>query len=194
MSDACAAFEQRPKRVVGSAIPEHIFFYQMANSLCLSDFEYDTNICSTYSTILEAAIDKVAAEPGAVDVVRICKLAERLEFQRLRAVGEFDRSCAWAPEFVSPASALRHKTRCSHGHAMRSVRLARKLEALPEVAAAYGAGEITGEHVAEITGPYTPTPGADDRGDRVGAGRRGAGGDAVGVAGDRAGDGRRVRR
>jgi hypothetical protein len=106
---------------------------------------------------LEAAIDKLAADEGSVDVVRLCELAERLEAQRLRAVAAFDRSCSWAAEgFVSPASALRAKTRCSHGHAMRSVRLARKLDALPEVATAFGAGEISSEHVVEITGPYTP--------------------------------------
>jgi hypothetical protein len=106
---------------------------------------------------LEAAIDKVAADEGSVDVVRIWKLTERLDAQRLRAVGGFDRSGVWAAErFLSPAAAIRHKTRCSHGKAMRSVRLARKLELLSLVAGAFQAGEITREHVVEITGPYTP--------------------------------------
>jgi 5-methylcytosine-specific restriction endonuclease McrA len=106
---------------------------------------------------LEAVIDKLASDEGSVDVVRICKLTERLEAQRLRAVVGFDRSGVWAAErFLSPAAAIRHKTRCSHGKAMLSVRLARKLESLSLVAGAFEAGEITGEHVAEITGPYTP--------------------------------------
>jgi hypothetical protein len=75
---------------------------------------------------------------------------------RLRAVGAFDRSCAWAAEgFLSSASALRSKLRCSHGHAFRSVRLARKLESLGEVASAFSAGEITAEHVAEIGHGHT---------------------------------------
>jgi Domain of unknown function (DUF222)/HNH endonuclease len=75
----------------------------------------------------------------------------------VRAIGEFDRSGSWAAEnFVSTASAVRAKLRCSHGHAHRLVRLARKLERLPETSAAFGAGEITGEHVDEITRPYTP--------------------------------------
>src|SRR5450631_3662768 len=99
-------------------------------------------------TDLETAIDKLAADEGVVDVERLSVLAERLEFQRLRAVGGYDRSCAWAAEgFVSTSSALRAKLRCSHSHAFRSVRLARKLESLGEVAAAFGAGEITVEPV-----------------------------------------------
>src|SRR4051812_4570825 len=107
---------------------------------------------------LEDAVAKLlASEPSGDDVERVTVLAERMEFARLRAVGAFDRSCAWASEnFLNAGLALSSKTRCSRGHAMRSVRLARKLEALPEVAAAYGAGEITGEHVEEITHPYTP--------------------------------------
>ena len=75
----------------------------------------------------------------------------------MRAVGAYDRSGAWAAEnFVSTASAVRAKLRCSYGQSHRLVRLARNLEHLPETAAAFGAGEITGEHVAEITRPYTP--------------------------------------
>ena len=106
---------------------------------------------------LEDAIEKIAACEGFVDVARISKLAERLEFQRVRAVGEFDRSCSWAAEgYVSPASALRAKTRCSHGQAFRSVRLARKLEQLPETAAAFASGAISREHVHVITRQCTP--------------------------------------
>src|SRR5476649_1846750 len=93
-------------------------------------------------TPLEEAIDKLAADEGCVDVARISNLVERLEFQRVRAIGEYDRSGAWAADnFVSTASALRAKLRCSPGKAHRLVRLARNLEHLPETAAAFGAGE-----------------------------------------------------
>src|SRR5512140_641416 len=93
---------------------------------------------------LEAAVDKLAAEDGFVDVVRLSRLAERIEFQRLRAVAAFDRSGSWAAEeFPSSASALRAKTRCSNGQAFHSVVLSRKLEDLPETAAAFAAGEIS---------------------------------------------------
>lgn len=108
-------------------------------------------------TDVEEAVDKLATAEGFVDVVRISELVERLEFQRLRAIGEFDRLGEWAAEgFVSTASALRAKLRCSPGHAMRSVRLARKLEHLAETAAAFGSGAITHEHVVEIANPCTP--------------------------------------
>jgi hypothetical protein len=106
---------------------------------------------------LEAAIDKVAASELSVDVERMCRLAERVEFLRLRAVREFDRSCEWqADGHVSAAAALRAKCRMSYGQARRSIDLARKLEHLPETAAAFGAGEISREHAAAIASAYTP--------------------------------------
>src|SRR3954447_2354131 len=101
---------------------------------------------------LEDAIGKIRAEAGNVDVARISKLAEQLDCERLRAVGVFDRSGAWAAEnYRTAASALRDKTRCSDGRSYRAVRLARRLENLAETAAAYAAGEITREHVEIIT-------------------------------------------
>ena len=106
---------------------------------------------------LETAVEKIAADEGFVDVERICRLSEQLEFQRLRAVGEYDNSCEWAAEgFVSTASALRAKLRCTPGHASRSVDLARKLACLPEAAAAFAAGDISREHAEVIARPYTP--------------------------------------
>src|ERR1700685_2811594 len=108
---------------------------------------------------LEAVLDKLATDETGLDVERISRLVERLECQRLRprAIGAYDRSCDWAAAgYVSTASALRAKTRCSHGHAHRSVTLARKLEHLPDTAAALGTGAITREHATLIAGPYTP--------------------------------------
>lgn len=107
---------------------------------------------------LEDAVGKLlASEPNGDDLERVSNLVERMECARLRVVGAFDRSGVWAADsFVSTASAMRSKLRCSHGYALRSVRLARKLEQLSETAAAFSTGEITGEHVAEIARPYTP--------------------------------------
>ena len=65
-------------------------------------------------TDLEAAIDKVAAGEGVVDVERISVLAARLEFQRLRAVGTFDRSCAW--EHGGPTNLGNLKLLCWYHH------------------------------------------------------------------------------
>jgi hypothetical protein len=105
---------------------------------------------------LEDVIGKIRAEGGNVDVGRIWKLAEQLDCERLRAVGVFDRSGAWVGEHRSAASALRAKTRCSHGASYRSVRVARLLEQLPLIADAFAAGEITREHVDVLTGKCTP--------------------------------------
>jgi Domain of unknown function (DUF222)/HNH endonuclease len=107
---------------------------------------------------LEDAVGKLlASEPNGDDLERVSNLVERMECARLRTVGAFDRSGVWAAErFVSTASAMRSKLRCSQGYALRSIRLARKLENLTETAAAFSTGEITAEHVVEIARPYTP--------------------------------------
>ena len=57
---------------------------------------------------------------------------------------------------MSTASALRATCRSTHAHAQRSVSLARKLERLPETAAAFAAGDVTREHANVIAGRYTP--------------------------------------
>jgi hypothetical protein len=107
--------------------------------------------------VLEMAIDKVAASEQTVDVERMCQLAERVEYQRLRAVHDYERSGDWAAEgFVSTASALRSKCRMGHGTAQGSVVLARKLAVLPEIAAAFGAGEISRQHAETIAHAHTP--------------------------------------
>ena len=107
---------------------------------------------------LEVAVEKLlASEPAADDLERISNLTERIEFARLRVVGAFDRSGIWAWDgFVSTASAMRSKLRCSQGYAVRSIRVARTLESLASTAAAFSTGAITAEHVVQITGPYTP--------------------------------------
>ena len=96
---------------------------------------------------LEEAIDKLGASEAPVDVLRLTKLSERLEYQRLRAVAAFDRSGAWLDVgCLSAASYLRHRGRMTHGNAAASVSLARRLEALPETVHAFAAGEIDRHH------------------------------------------------
>ena len=46
-------------------------------------------------TDLEQAIDKLAADESMLDVERMCRLADRVEFLRLRAIGEYARSGDW---------------------------------------------------------------------------------------------------
>jgi hypothetical protein len=106
---------------------------------------------------LETAIDKVAASEHALDVERICQLAERVEFLKVRAIRDYDRSGAWQDDgFVSTAAALRTKCRMQHGVARGAVDLGRKLEDLTQVADAFGAGEISRQHAEAIVAGYTP--------------------------------------
>jgi hypothetical protein len=106
---------------------------------------------------LETAIDKVAASERELDVERMCRLADRVEFLKLRTIRDYERSGAWQAEgFVSTASALRAKCRMVPAVEHAAVGLARKLERLPETAAAFGAGEISRHHAEAIARTHTP--------------------------------------
>jgi hypothetical protein len=108
-------------------------------------------------TELEKAIDKVAADESTRDVERMCRLAARVESLRLRAIGEFDHSGDWrVNDFLTSVSALRYTVRMSAGHARRAVDIARKLDALPELAEAFAAGDVSRAHVEQITDAHTP--------------------------------------
>jgi hypothetical protein len=104
---------------------------------------------------LESAIDKVAASEREIDVERMVRLCDRVEYLKLRTIHDYERSGDWAAQgFVSTASALRAK--CRMANAQGSVVLARKLDVLPEIAAAFGAGEISRQHVEPIAQAHTP--------------------------------------
>ena len=106
---------------------------------------------------LEAAIDKVAAFEGVVDVERIARLCERVEFLRVAAVGAYDRSGAWELDgFQNAAAGLRARCRVESGAAHGTVRLARRLQELPEVSAAFAAGDISREHARVISRAWSP--------------------------------------
>jgi hypothetical protein len=106
---------------------------------------------------LETAIDKVAASERDIDLERMIQLSERVEYLKLRTIRDYELSGAWqAAGFVSTASALKAKCRLGHGVAQGSVVLARKLERLPETAAAFAAGEISRQHVEMISRAHTP--------------------------------------
>ncbi len=108
-------------------------------------------------TELEHAIDKVAADESVVDVERMCRLADRVEFLRLRAIGAYARSGDWqVNDFLTAPTALRHRCRMSAGHARRAVELGRKLDALPELAGAFAAGDVSRAHVEVIADASTP--------------------------------------
>jgi hypothetical protein len=97
---------------------------------------------------LAQAIDKIAAHEGALDPVQLARLGEQLECQRLRALRRFERDGEWRLDgSVSLAAWLRARTRTTAGIAADDVRLARALEQLPAATSAWGAGEITRQHV-----------------------------------------------
>ena len=90
-------------------------------------------------------------------IVKLRKELDAGEAAWLAEVAAYDRSHDWRAEgFQSAASALRHACHLSHGVARGHVELARKLEQLPEVAAAFGEGDISARHATAIGTAYTP--------------------------------------
>jgi hypothetical protein len=74
----------------------------------------------------------------------------------LNDVGEYDRSGAWSDDgFLSAASALREWCHIDQEMAQRHVRLAHRLQAIPDVADAFGRGDISAQHAAVIANAYT---------------------------------------
>jgi hypothetical protein len=79
------------------------------------------------------------------------------EAEWLTMVAAYDRSGAWrADGYESVAAALRDACHFSSGVAQGHVDLARKLESLPVVTDAFGAGDISRAHAAVIADVYTP--------------------------------------
>ena len=106
---------------------------------------------------LEEAVAKASSSEQWLDPVQLCRIAEQVEFLKVRALGRFDASGDWAAEgFVSAAAWLRARTNMSHGAAMQALTLARRLPQLPETAAAFAAGEISRQHASLIADACTP--------------------------------------
>ncbi len=107
--------------------------------------------CRHYSTIIEhmfVSVAALAAERRALDAH---------EAAWLKKVAAYDRSGDWSADgFLSAAGALRAACRMDHGVARSHIELARKLEALPKVAAAFGRGEISQRHATVVANACTP--------------------------------------
>jgi hypothetical protein len=87
---------------------------------------------------------------------------DTLEAAWLREVAEYHRSDDWRAEhFASAASALSAACRMDPGVANGHVNLARKLEKMPDVAAAFGRGEISARHATVIANAFTPARAAE---------------------------------
>ncbi len=106
---------------------------------------------------LEDLVDKLAASEVPADVVRLTRVIERLEYQRLRGVRELDRSGRYVDDnCLSAAAWLRHRARLSAAQSYGSVRLARALDRLPETAGAFEAGDISRDHAGALAEACTP--------------------------------------
>ena len=82
--------------------------------------------------------------------------ADIAEAEWLADLADYDSSGDWAVDgYLSAAAALRTICRMDPGVAQYYVHLARSLARLPEVAAAFGAGEISLRHVQAIGDAYT---------------------------------------
>ena len=93
----------------------------------------------------------------AIDPAHLRRLADRLEFAWVRAVGEHDRSGAWLDDgAVSSASWVREHCRVPHGVARATVDLARTLQSLPETSEAFATGDISRRHAETIANACTP--------------------------------------
>jgi hypothetical protein len=114
---------------------------------------------------VEDAIAKLLGSERRVDVMRLTRARNRLEYAWLRALGEYDRSGDWAAEgFVNAAAALRARTGIAHGVASASLKLAGKLHELALVSEAFAAGDISRQHAAVIAEAFTPERAAALRG------------------------------
>src|ERR1700687_3604397 len=90
-------------------------------------------------------------------IAKLRKELDAAEAAWLKEVAAYDRSYDWRAEgFVNWASALRHACHMSQGVARGHLELARKLEDLPEVSAAFADGEISARHATAIATSYTP--------------------------------------
>ena len=106
---------------------------------------------------LEAVLDKLATTERPRDLVRFRRLADRLEFQWLRAIREHDRSMEWAVEdSASPAAWLRSNVSLAPSEARATIQTARKMDHFPGLAEAFAAGDISRQHAAVLTIAATP--------------------------------------
>ena len=98
-------------------------------------------------TLFETRLDGLARDRRELD---------QLEAEWVFRTGEYDRSGEWAGHgFASAASAIASRCRMAPAVAGATVRLARRLEHLPETANAFEKGEISRQHVEMIALPCT---------------------------------------
>jgi len=107
--------------------------------------------CRVFSSIIEhmfVSVEELAADHRELEARRAAWL---------KKVAVYDRSGDWSADgFLNAASALRATCRIDQGVARAHVELARKLEELPQVAAAFARGELSQRHAAVVANACTP--------------------------------------
>lgn len=86
---------------------------------------------------LSDALSKAIAHEGPLDIAAVCQLSDQMEFLRIRTLRGYERDESWR----AAAGALK---------------LAARLEQLPETSAAFASGEISRQHSAAIADACTP--------------------------------------
>ena len=102
----------------------------------------------------EASVD-LAALTGLELADRVRELAHarrRMDAEWHRTLSAFDRSGEWALDLARSCGAwVAYQTNVDHGRAHREVRTARRLERMPNTAAAFAAGELGVDHVEALS-------------------------------------------
>ena len=95
-------------------------------------------------------------ESALEEIVRQRRELDAAEAAWLANVADYSASGAWAADgFLSASAALQDHCRMTRPAAAAAVRLAVKLQQLPEMAATFAAGEVSREHVQVVARAYT---------------------------------------
>jgi Domain of unknown function (DUF222) len=115
------------------------------------------------SAIDELAVEDLDATPTAFadDLVELARARERLDAEWLRRLAVFDaRQGAGGDEVLSTQCWVRRHCRMTAGAARERVSVARRIDEVPETAAAFAAGEIDYGHVRQLSAAAGAVDGA----------------------------------
>lgn len=105
---------------------------------------------------IRTAMEKAIADEGRMPIAETAQILALAEFLHLRSLRAYQRSEDWRAEgFLSAAAGVRAHCNMQHGAAAAALKLAEKLEDLPETSAAFAAGEISRQHAAAIADACT---------------------------------------
>jgi Domain of unknown function (DUF222) len=109
------------------------------------------NLASAIDELAGDDLDGMPATALSADIVELTRQRERLDAEVLRRLRRFDAvgGCE-VDRALSTQAWLRHQCRVAPGAAAERVRVARRLESLPETRAAFAAGDIGYAHVRVI--------------------------------------------